>query len=63
VGNLMGSFGRTVAKYLPSEAGTAFVTSIRLPNLLAPTPGAWVLLAWVVATTAVAAVALRRRDA
>ena len=63
VGNLMGSFGRTVAQYLPSEAGTSFVTSIRQPGLLAPTAGALVLLAWVVASIAVAAVVLRRRDA
>jgi ABC-type transport system involved in multi-copper enzyme maturation permease subunit len=63
VGDLMGSFGRAVAKYLPSEAGTSFVTSIRLPDLLAPTAAAFVVLAWVVASIAVAAVVLRRRDA
>lgn len=63
VGNLMGSFGRAVAKYLPSEAGSSFITSVRLPDLLAPSAGAVVLLAWVVGTIAVAAVLLRRRDA
>jgi len=63
VGNLLGSFGRSVAKYLPSEAGMSFVTSVRLPDLLSPTAGAFVLAAWVVLSVAVAAVVLRRRDA
>ena len=60
---LLGSFGQSVAKYLPSEAGTSLITSAQLPDLLTPTQGGLVLLAWVVAAVAVAAVVLRRRDA
>lgn len=62
-GLLLGSFGQSVSKYLPTEAGTSLITSVQLPDLLTPTQGALVLLAWVAGSLAVAAVILRRRDA
>ena len=62
-GLLLGSFGQTISKYLPSEAGTSLITSAQLPDLLTPTQGGLVLLAWVAGALAIAAVALRRRDA
>jgi hypothetical protein len=62
-GNLLGSWGRTIAKYLPSEAGMSILTSVRIPELLSPSASAVVLAAWVVGTVALAAVLLRRRDA
>lgn len=37
-GSLLGSFGRTVSKYLPTEAATSVVASIQLPDVLGPAP-------------------------
>ncbi len=62
-GSLLGSFGQTVSKYLPTEAGASLVSSFQPPDVLRPTAGALVLVAWVVGAVAVAAVLLRRRDA
>jgi ABC-2 type transport system permease protein len=62
-GNLLGSWGRAIAKFLPSEAGMSILTSVRLPDLLSPASSAIVLAVWVVVTVAVAAVVLSRRDA
>ncbi len=60
---LPGSWAGQVAKYLPAAAGSSFVTSVRLPDTLAPWPGLVVLLLWVGGSLAVAAVLLKRRDA
>lgn len=60
---LPGSWSGAVLKYLPSEAGSSFVMSVRLPDTLAPWTGFAVLVAWVAAALVVAAVVLRRRDA
>lgn len=62
-GNLLGSWGRTVAAYLPTGAGASFSTTHGNPNGLSPWTGFGVLLAWVVVGFVVAAVELRRRDA
>lgn len=60
---LPGSWAGSLFKYLPSEAGSSFVMSVRPPDTLAPWTGLAVLVAWVAAALAVAALALRRRDA
>ena len=60
---LPGSWATRVFEYLPSEAGSSFTMSVRLPDTLAPWTGLAVLVAWVAASLVVAAVLLRRRDA
>lgn len=59
---LPGAAVKTAAQYLPSEAGGSFVSSLRMPDTLTPWTGLAVLVAWVVAAMAVAAVRLKRRD-
>jgi hypothetical protein len=60
---LPGSVSTSVGKYLPSEAGGAFVTSTQTPDTLAPWAGLGVLAMWVVAALVAAVVLERRRDA
>lgn len=62
-GNLLRTWGKDVAEYLPVQAGSAFATSVPESPHLSAWAGLAVLLAWVVVGTAVAAVSLRRRDA
>jgi ABC-2 type transport system permease protein len=62
VGLFPGSFATTVAKYLPSNAGKAFVVSYHNPDLLAPWAGIAVFAAWVAAALVAAVVLIRRRD-
>ena len=52
-----------VTRYLPSSAGVAMSAFVQFPNLLSPTGGLVVLAGYSVATLAVAAFVLRRRDA
>jgi hypothetical protein len=52
-----------VMPYLPSFAGTALFSVQPQPDLLSPTAGALVLLAWALVPLAAAAVVLVRRDA
>jgi ABC-type transport system involved in multi-copper enzyme maturation permease subunit len=61
-GNAFGAWGKQVAKFLPSQAGGAFISIIPDGPSLRPWLGLVVLVAWVVAFTAVAAVTLRQRD-
>jgi hypothetical protein len=64
-GRLTGTTGRRcedVARFLPS-GGEPFIHSYTAPNTLAPWTGLAVTIAWVVVTTFVAAIQLRRRDA
>lgn len=61
-GNLLGTWGKDVAKFLPS-AGESFIHSYTAPNTLSPWTGLAVTVAWVFATLTVAAIQLRRRDA
>lgn len=63
LGLLPGSIGTTLAEYFPSNAGGSLVSSVRLPDTLAPWTGIGVLGLWVAAALAVAAVLIRRRDA
>lgn len=58
-----GSLSSSIAKYLPSSAGESFMTSVPIEGALAPWTGLGVLVLWVVAALAVAAVLVRRRDA
>lgn len=62
-GAVLGTWGKHVAEYLPTQAGAAFSTSVGEPPSLAPWPGLVVMLAWVVLALAVSTVLLRRRDA
>jgi hypothetical protein len=52
-----------VTKFLPSSAGVAMSAVVRFPNLLTPTAGLLVLLAYTAATLGAAASLLVRRDA
>jgi ABC-2 type transport system permease protein len=60
--NVLGSWGKDVAQFLPSQAGASFSTSLHEPPALAPWTGLGVMALWVVGGFLVAAVALRRRD-
>jgi hypothetical protein len=62
-GNLFGTWGKDVAKFLPVQAGSAFDSSLPESPHLSPWAGLVVLLAWVAAGIVGAAVSLRRRDA
>lgn len=57
------SFVKPVVRYLPSEAGGSFISSLHAPDTLTAWPGLAVLAAWALGSLVVAAVALRRRDA
>jgi len=58
-----GGWGKTVAEYLPLNAGGSFVQSIHVSGTLPPWTGLLVLVVWVAAALTIAAVTLRRRDA
>jgi ABC-type transport system involved in multi-copper enzyme maturation permease subunit len=62
-GNVLGTWGKNIAEYLPSTAGGSFIRSIHEPRTLSPWTGLLVLVIWAVAATVIAAVELRRRDA
>jgi ABC-2 type transport system permease protein len=52
-----------ITMYLPSSAGSAMSAVVRFPDLLAPTAGILVLLAYAAATISLGMVLLVRRDA
>lgn len=58
----LGRFGKDVAPYLPSNAGSSFTSSSPLPGMLSTWAGFAVLVAWVVAALVAGLVLLRRRD-
>ena len=58
-----GTVGETLTKILPSNAGEAMMSVTSRDSLLPPSLALAVLVAWVVGLLAIAAVALRRRDA
>ncbi len=60
---LPASAQETFLRYLPSNAGDAFMTVDPAANLLSPVMGAVVLAGWVVGVLGIAAVLLQRRDA
>jgi len=62
-GSVLGSWGKHVAEYMPSNAGGSFVQTIRESPSLSPWTGLSVLVAWVVVAVTIAALQLRRRDA
>ena len=62
-GNFLQNWGKTVNQYSPPQAGSSFTSSLPDTPYLSAWNGFWVLLAWVVAATAVAVITLRRRDA
>jgi ABC-2 type transport system permease protein len=62
-GNLLGTWGKHVAEFLPVQAGGAFATSVPESPHVSAWAGFFVLLAWVVAGIGIAAISLRRRDA
>jgi len=60
---LPGTWGQTIAHYLPEQAGESFTTSIRDEGSLEPWTGFGVLVLWVVVAMGAAMLVLRRRDA
>ncbi len=63
IGFLPGSVSSSILKFMPSNAGESFLTSVRVPDTLAPWTGIGVLALWVVVTLTVAVLTVRRRDA
>lgn len=62
-GSVLGTWGKDIAKFMPSQAGASFVTSIHPPNMLSPWTGLGVLALWAVLGMGIAFLELRRRDA
>ena len=52
-----------VVKFLPSEAGSAMMSTVSDPDLLSTAAAYGVFAAWVVGLLAVAGVLMKRRDA
>ncbi|MEO6117117.1 MAG: ABC transporter permease subunit [Jatrophihabitantaceae bacterium] len=61
--NVLGTWGKDIAQFMPSEAGGSFIRSIREPHTVGPWEGLGVLGLWTVLGIIIAAVLLRRRDA
>jgi ABC-type transport system involved in multi-copper enzyme maturation permease subunit len=62
-GSVLGTWGKHVAEFLPSQAGAAFSTSVPEGLSLRPWTGLGVMALWAVVALVVSAVLLRRRDA
>jgi ABC-2 type transport system permease protein len=58
-----GAWAQHASAWLPTGAGAAFSTSLHTPGELAPWTGLAVMVMWVAAAYALAAVLLHRRDA
>jgi ABC-2 type transport system permease protein len=63
IGLLPDAFSETVGKYLPSNAGQAFLAVEQNDLLLSPAAGVAVFAVWAVGLLVAAVVVLRRRDA
>ena len=63
VGLLPNGIGEVITKYLPSEAGGAFITAAHNAGALSPWTGLGVLILWVAGAVAAATMLIRRRDA
>ncbi len=61
--SVLGSWGKHVAQYMPSQAGAAFSTSLHFPPSLTPWVGLGVMVLWAVGGMLVAVACLMRRDA
>lgn len=62
--NFFGSAGKHLAQYLPTFAGSSFITTMSdLKPALSPGAGLITLIVWVLLGVAASAVVLRRRDA
>jgi hypothetical protein len=57
-----GAWAKHAGAWLPTGAGAAFATSLRMPDSLPPWPGLAVMTAWVAAAYVVGGVLLHRRD-
>jgi ABC-type transport system involved in multi-copper enzyme maturation permease subunit len=62
-GTVLGQWGKHVAEFLPSQAGSAFINTLPDGLSLHPWAGLGVMALWVVGFVAVALFLLRRRDA
>ncbi len=62
-GNVLGTWGKDVAQFLPSSAGGSFASSLPESPTLSPGVGLIVLLAWLVVAVALAVAQLVKRDA
>jgi ABC-2 type transport system permease protein len=63
VGLLPDAVSESIGKYLPSNAGQAFLAVETTDTLLSPAAGFTVFAAWVIGLLAAAVIVLRRRDA
>lgn len=62
-GTVLGTWGKDIAKFMPSQAGASFVSTLREPDSLSPWTGLSVLALWVALGVTISALELRRRDA
>ncbi len=62
-GSVLGTFGKHVAQYLPSNAGASFANTIREQPSLGPWMGLGVLAVWLAASIVVAIWTITHRDA
>jgi ABC-type transport system involved in multi-copper enzyme maturation permease subunit len=62
VAQSLGDVGATISKYMPSNAGSAFATSVPTPDMLSVWAGFAVLVIWALAALAAAMAVLRQRD-
>lgn len=62
-GTVLGTWGKDIAKFMPSQAGASFVSNLREPDSLSPWTGLSVLALWVALGVTISALELRRRDA
>jgi ABC-2 type transport system permease protein len=63
VGLLPDSVSESIGKFLPSNAGQAFLAVEPSDTLLSPAAGFAVFAAWAIGLLAAAVIVLRRRDA
>lgn len=62
-GQLLGTWGKDLAQFLPGTAGQSFVSSLQAEHTLTPWTGLAVLVGWVAVALVAAAVQLRQKDA
>jgi len=62
-GALPSSLADSMTKYLPTEAGTAVMHTVRMPHTLSPWTGLGLLAAYCAVALVAAGLLLRHRDA